>query len=101
MTGRTLTATVHAVVFAFFVVRSRLGPISGLDPRPSVAAEQVQLLANRCDPDFLTDGRGLGSGDADDDLARGQLAGIGGNALLVLLAGTVNEGLGADALDRF
>src|SRR5262249_2882796 len=74
---------------------------SGLDSRPSVAAEQVQLLSHRCDADLRADGGSLGSGDADDDLAGRQLARSGGNALLVLGARAIDEGFGADALDGF
>src|SRR4029079_8581338 len=65
------------------------------------AAEKVQLRPYRGDADPLTDGWGLGSGNADDDLAGRQLAGGGGDALLVLGPRAVDESLGADALDRF
>ena len=39
--------------------------------------------------------------DENLPIARRELAGVGSYALLVLLAGPVDEGFGADALDRF
>ena len=42
----------------------------------------------------------IGAGNPHDHLARRQFAGIGGNALRLVLPGAVDEGLGADALDR-
>src|SRR3954470_13367715 len=61
----------------------------------------MQLRPHRGDTDFLADRRRFGPGNADDDLARRELAGVGSYALLVLLAGPVDEGFVADALDRF
>ncbi len=46
----------------------------------------MQLVARRNGPDPLADGGADGAGDADDDLAGRQLAGIGGDALGDVLA---------------
>src|SRR3954453_13915082 len=71
-------------LFSLFFNRRLRGTPSGLDPRPAVAAEQMQLLAPPRAAD-LRPGRGrLGAGNADDDLAGRKLAGVGGDALLVL-----------------
>ena len=71
-----------------------------IDPLAAVGGEQMQLLAWRDRPDSLADRGGDCAGDPHDHLARRQFPGIGGDALQLVLAGTVDEGLGPDALDR-
>ena len=61
----------------------------------------MQLVARRNRPDSLADGWRDCAGNPHDHLARRQFPGIGGNALHLMLPGAVNEGLGANALDRF
>src|SRR5260370_13510105 len=80
--------------------RPWVAPPSKIDPLAAVGGEQMQLLAWRDRPDSLADGRRDGAGNPHNDLARRQFPGIGGNALHFQFPGTVNEGLGSDALDR-
>src|ERR1700736_6153064 len=74
---------------------------SEVDPLPAVGAKKMQLLPRRNGADALADGRRKGAGDPHDDLARRQFSGIGGDALDIMLTGAVEEGFGADPLDRF
>src|SRR3954452_16601342 len=79
----------------------RIGPPSWseCDPLAAVGTEQVQLVTRRNRPDPVADRGSGGSGNPDDDLARGEFAWIGGDAGAVLLPGPVNERLGPDVLD--
>src|SRR5260370_39222039 len=80
--------------------RPWVAPPSKIDPLAAVGGEQMQLLAWRDRPDSLADGRRDGAGNPHNDLAGREFHGIGGNALHFQFPGTVNEGLGPDALDR-
>src|SRR5260370_33524033 len=72
-----------------------------IDPPAAGGGEQMQLFPRRKGPDPLADGGRGGTRDPHNHLARGQLAGIGGYALHLMLPGAVKEGLGSDALDGF
>src|SRR5882724_1424389 len=80
--------------------RNRPGRLDS-DPFPAVGAEQMQLVAGRNGPDSLADGGADGAGNPDDHLAGRQVAGVGGNALGDVLPRAVDEGFGADFLNRF
>src|SRR3979490_406797 len=69
---------------------------SFIDPLLAVGAEQMQFFARRDRPDALANGGCDRTRYPHDYLARRQLAGIGGDALHLVLAGAVNEGLGPD-----
>src|SRR6185437_14721297 len=71
-----------------------------LDPLAAVGAEQMQFCTRRHGADAFADAGRLCTRDAYDHLARRQFAGIGGNRLGVALPRAVDEGLGADFLDR-
>ena len=61
----------------------------------------MQLVAGRRRPDSLADSGADGAGNPHDDLTRRQFAGVGGDALNLVLPGAVDKSFGADALDRF
>src|SRR5260370_32162799 len=72
-----------------------------IDPPAAVGGEQMQLFPRRNGPDPLADrGRGRAR-DPHDHLPWGQLAGSGGNALHLLLAGGGKENLGPHPPDDF
>ena len=71
-----------------------------LDPLAAVGAEQMQFFARHDGADALADGGRDRAGNPHDDVARRQFAGIGGDVLRTVLSGAVDEGFGADVLDR-
>jgi len=60
----------------------------------------VQFVAGGDRPDPLADGGAGGAGNPDDHLAGRQFARVGGHPLSLALAAAIDEGFGADVLDR-